>query len=63
MPDRGFFFRLEDDPEPSVQDFGDAAQGGQRVALVTGGFQAADLLLGGLEEFGEFLLGKPGLLA
>src|SRR3990172_8575034 len=46
-----------------MQDVGDAAQGTERVAFVTGGLKPAALLLGGVEELREVLLGKPGLLA
>jgi hypothetical protein len=33
------------------------------MAFVPGGFEAANLLLRGLELAGEFRLGKPGLFA
>lgn len=31
-----FFLGLENDPDSCMQDFGDASQGGKRVAFVTG---------------------------
>src|SRR3990172_6775342 len=46
-----------------MQDVGDAAQGTEGVTFVAGGLKPADLLLGGLEELREVLLGKPGLFA
>ena len=55
--------RLENDAHPGMQGVGNAAQHAQGMALVAGGFQAADLLLGCFEQLGELLLGKAGLLA
>ena len=55
--------RLENDAHPGMQGVGNAAQHAQGMALVAGGFQAADLLLGCFEQLGELLLGQPGLLA
>ena len=46
-----------------MQNFGNAPQGTEGVALVAGRLKPADLLLGGLEELREVFLGKPGLLA
>jgi len=46
-----------------MQPVGDAAQHTKRVAFVARGLKAADLLLRGLEKFGEVLLRKTGLLA
>ncbi len=46
-----------------MQGSGDAAQHAERVALVSGRFERADLLLGGIETFGQFLLGDAGFFA
>ena len=55
--------RLENDAHPGMQGVGNAAQHAQGMALVAGGLQAADLLLGCFEQLGELLLGKAGLLS
>ena len=55
--------RLENDTDSCVQRLGNSAQGAEGMPFVAGGLKPADLLLGGLEELRQVLLGKPGLLA
>src|SRR5512142_2692798 len=54
---------FEDDTDPGVEDLGYAPQHAQGMALVTGRFDAADLLLGGFKSASEVALRKSGLLA
>jgi hypothetical protein len=54
--------RFKYDANASVQRIRDSAQRAERVAFVTGRFQAAHLLLRGLEKFSKVLLGEAGSL-
>ena len=44
---------FEADVEPGVQGFGNATEHGQRVTFIGRGFQAADMLLAGLQAPGQ----------
>src|SRR5665647_105193 len=45
-----------------MQRLCDATQHAERVPLITGRLQSADLLLGRMKELGQLFLGKSGLL-
>ena len=55
--------RLDYDTDAGMQSSGDTSEHAERVAFVSGRFEAADLLLGSVETLGKFLLGNTGFFA